>query len=59
MVAPFLGSPLNEVRPGQEAINTEESHVSESALSGGRRSQLQRSMPALPHLCAARRSQSG
>lgn len=52
VVAPSPAPP-NEVSPGQEAINSEESRVSESALSGGRRSQLQLSMPALPHLCAA------
>lgn len=59
-VAAPSSAPPNEVRPGQEAINTEESHVSVSAQSGGRRSQLQLSTPALPHLCTARPpSQSG
>lgn len=51
------GTPLTspfEVRPGQEPINTEESHVSENAVSGGRHSQLLRSILAHPHLCSTR-----
>lgn len=51
---PFRPSPPPfEVRPGQEPINTEESHVSENALSGGRRSQLRLSILAHPHVCTA------
>lgn len=47
-------TPLFEVRPGQEPINIEESHVSENAVSGGRHSQLPRSILAHPHLCSTR-----
>lgn len=50
---PRPSPPPFEVRPGQEPINTEESHVSENALSGGRRSQLRLGMLAHPHLCTA------
>lgn len=53
VVGPPLAS-LFEVRPGQEPINIEESHVSENAVSGGRRSQLLRSILAHPHLCSTR-----
>lgn len=55
--AAVVGSPLTspfEVRPGQEPINTEESHVSENALSGRRHSQLLLSILAHPHLCSTR-----